>query len=174
MGFLAKFFLNGAAKTVFGIFGDSIVTPILNAYMKKKDVDLEKHKQASADTTSLAVAVLDANVKFAQTKSQQSIFILQWWPFRFLLFWMISVSVIRFSLASFDSTYWWMFGCMVENSKGVLYHAYGDVCSWSFPALKGTFGAAEKEFLFAFIIAKPVDTAVSRAFDLVSGYLNRR
>jgi hypothetical protein len=147
----------------------TVVQPFLQAYLKTKDVDLEKYKQSSQNTTDLAVAVLDANVRFAETKANYALSVLQWWPFRLLLFVLISVSTVRFCLAAFDSTWWWMFGCTI-NGK----HLFGDVCSWSFPAIRGTFGEAEKQFLLFFIIAKPVDAVVSGGMSAVSKYLSKR
>ena len=79
---------SAAASTVFKLFGDTIVQPLLNAYLKAKDVDLEKFKSANVATEQLAVAVLDANVRFAQVKSQYALAVLQWWPFRLIL-WVI-------------------------------------------------------------------------------------
>lgn len=151
-----------------GIF-KTIVQPFLQAWMKAKDVDLEKHKQASQNTTDLATAVLDANVKFAETKSSYALAVLHWWPFRVILFVILVFAATRFCLAMFDSTYWWIFGCQI---KGKL--VMGDACSWSFPAMKGNYGEAEFEYILFFVIAKPVDTAVSGALGLVSRYLARK
>lgn len=159
-----------AAKGVFKMFGDVVVQPFLNAYLKSKDVDLDKFKTSELQTTQLATAVLDANVRYAEIKSSYALSILQWWPFRALLFVMVAVATARFALASFDSTWWWIFGCTLDNGR----HAVGDACAWSFPAIKGTFGDAEREFLFAFIIAKPVDTAVSGALAMLSRYLGKK
>lgn len=145
-----------------------IVGPFLQAYLKSKDVDLEKHKIASQNTTDLAVAVLDANVKFAAVKSQYALAVLQWWPFRLILFVMLAIASTRFCLAMIDSTWWWIFGCTL---KGV--HVTGDACSWSFPSMKGTYAGAEVQYILFFVIAKPVDTAVSGAIGLVSRYLDK-
>ena len=165
MGWLFNLLGGGVLEGIYKV----IVGPFLKAYLKSKDVDLEKHKQASQNTTDLAVAVLDANVKFAGVKAQYAVSVLNWWPFRVLLFVLIGVSVTRFALAEFDSTYWWIYGCTIHGK-----HMIGDVCSWSFPAIKGTFGEAEKQFLLFFILAKPVDTAVSGAVNMVSGYLAKK
>lgn len=171
---IAAWFTSSAAAAIFKTFGDSIIQPLLNVYLKAKDVDLEKFKASDASTEHLAVAVLDANNKFAETKSQYALSILQWWPFRLILFWLIAVATIRFTLASFDSTWWWIDGCMIDGKAitASMQKAH-DVCSWSFPAIKGTFGEAEKEFLFAFIIAKPIDSAVTGLLALLSRYLKR-
>lgn len=145
-----------------------IVQPFLQAYLKSKDVDLEKFKVATASSTELAGAVLAANVKFADIKAGYAIQVLQWWPFRLLLFILIGVATARFALASFDSTWWWIFGCEVKGHR-----VYGDVCSWSLPAIRGTFGDAEYQFLLFFIIAKPVDTLVGGVVSTVGRYLRK-
>jgi hypothetical protein len=160
---------SGVAKSVLGIFGDTIVKPFMDAWMKKKDVDLDKFKSSLVSTEHLAVAMLDAQVKFAETKSRYAFSVLQWWPFRVILWTVLAICATRFSLIVFDSTWWWIAGCTI-NGKTV----YGDACSWSIPAIKGDYGKAEFQFLLFFIVAKPVDTAVSGALDLVSKYLTRK
>ncbi len=160
---------NLVAGGVFKAFGDTIVTPVLNAYLKSKDVDLEKFRSAEITTETLAVAVLDANVKFAATKAQYALSVLQWWPFRLVLWAVMAVCSIRFMLAVFDSTWWWVFGCTIDGRA-----VYGDACSWSFPAIKGTYAGIEEQILLFFIVAKPVDTAVSGALGLVSKYLAKK
>ena len=160
---------SAAASTVFKLFGDTIVQPLLNAYLKSKDVDLEKFKSANVATEQLAVAVLDANVRFAQVKSQYALAVLQWWPFRVILWVILAIAATRFCLIMIDSTWWWIFGCTIGSK-----HVVGDACSWSIPAIHGTYGAAEFEYILFFVIAKPVDTAVSGALGLVSRYLEGR
>ena len=91
-----------AASTVFKLFGDNIVQPLLNAFLKSKDVDLEKFKSANVSTEHLAVAVLDANVRFAQIKSQYALAVLQWWPFRIILFVVMAFCATRFCLVVLD------------------------------------------------------------------------
>lgn len=150
-----------------GIF-KTFVQPFLTAWLKAKDVDLEKYKEAAQDTTTLAGSILAANVKWGELKAGYAIQVLQWWPFRLLLFILISVSVIRFTLASFDSTWWWIYGCTIKGKE-----VFGDACAWNIPAIHGTFGEAEKQFLLFFIIAKPVDTLVGGAINTVSRYLRK-
>jgi len=159
---------SAAASTVFKLFGDNIVQPLLNAYLKSKDVDLEKFKSANVATEHLAVAVLDANVRFAQVKSQYALAVLQWWPFRVILWVILAIAATRFCLIMIDSTWWWIFGCTIGSE-----HVVGDACSWSIPAIHGTYGAVEFEYILFFVIAKPVDTAISGALGLVSRYLGR-
>lgn len=149
-------------------FGDTLVQPILQAYLASRNVDLEKFKAADASTTQLAVAILDANVKFATVKSQYALAVLQWWPFRVILFLLLAVCATRFCLVLIDSTWWWIFGCSIAG-----HHASGDVCSWSIPTIKGTYANVEVEFLLFWIIAKPVDTAVTGGINLVSRYLGK-
>lgn len=160
---------SAAASTVFKLFGDNVVQPLLNAYLKSKEVDFEKFKSANVATEQLAVAVLDANVRFAQAKSQYALAVLQWWPFRLILFVVMAFCATRFCLIVFDSTWWWLFGCTIDGR-----HAVGDACSWSIPPMRGAYGDAEMQFLLFFVIAKPVDTAISGALGLVSRYLEGR
>ena len=162
MEWLLSFFTRGALDAIMG----SVVQPFLNVWLKSKDVDLEKYKAAEASTEHLAVAILDAGVKFAQVKSQYALSILQWWPFRLVLWIILAFCATRFCLIVFDSTWWWIFGCSINGR-----HVVGDACSWSIPAIHGTYGAAEFEYILFFVIAKPVDTAISGALGLVSRYL---
>ena len=164
MEWLLSFFTRGALDAIMG----SVVQPFLNVWLKSKDVDLEKYKAAEASTEHLAVAILDANVKFAQVKSQYALSILQWWPFRLLLWIILAFCATRFCLIVFNSTWWWIFGCSINGR-----HVVGDACSWSIPAIHGTYGAAEFEYILFFVIAKPVDTAISGALGLVSRYLEK-
>ena len=164
MEWLLSFFTRGALDAIMG----SVVQPFLNVWLKSKDVDLEKYKAAEASTEHLAVAILDANVKFAQVKSQYALSILQWWPFRLVLWIILAFCATRFCLILFDSTWWWIFGCSINGR-----HAVGDACSWSIPPIRGAYGDAEVQFLLFFVIAKPVDTAFSGAVGLVGRYLER-
>jgi hypothetical protein len=164
MGWLFSLLGGGLLDGIFKV----VVQPFLQAYLKSKDVDLEKFKIASTSTTALAVAVLDANVKYASIKSQYALAVLNWWPFRVILFCLLAFCASRFCLIVFDSTYWWVFGCTING-----HHVIGDACSWSFPPINGIYGGAEMQFLLFWVIAKPVDTAVSGAIDLVSKYMRK-
>ena len=164
MEWLLSFFTKGALDAIMG----SVVQPFLNVWLKSKDVDLEKYKAAEASTEHLAVAILDANVRFAQVKSQYALAVLQWWPFRVILWVILAIAATRFCLIMIDSTWWWIFGCTIGSK-----HVVGDACSWSIPAIHGNYGAAEFEYILFFVIAKPVDTAISGALGLVSRYLGR-
>ena len=150
------------------VIGKSFVMPFLNVWLKSKDVDLEKFKASSANATELAVAVLDANVKFDQIKAGYALSVLHWWPFRLILFIMLLACSARFTLALVDSTWWWIFGCTIDGR-----HVVGDACSWSFPAIHGTYAGAEIQYILFFVLAKPVDTAVSGTIGMVNRYLNK-
>jgi len=154
--------------TALEAIGKTIIMPFLQVWLKSKDVDLEKFKASNIGTTQLAVAVLDANVKFAAIKSDYALSVLQWWPFRVILFVLLGFCASRFCLIVFDSTYWWVWGCTIEGK-----HVIGDACSWSIPTIKGIYGGAEMQFLLFWVIAKPVDTAVSGAIGIVSKYLKK-
>jgi hypothetical protein len=93
---------SAASSTVFKLFGDTIVQPILSAYLKSKDVELEKFKGANVSTEHLAIVVLDANVRFAQVKSQYALAVLQWWPFRVILWVILAIAATRFCLIMMD------------------------------------------------------------------------
>lgn len=159
---------SAAASTVFKLFGDTVVQPFLSTYLKSKDVDLEKFKSANVSTEHFAVAVLDANVRFAKIQSQYALAVLQWWPFRVILWVILAIAATRFCLIMIDSTWWWIVGCSINGP-----HVVGDACSWSIPAIYGTYGAAEFEYILFFVIAKPVDTAISGALGLVGRYLEK-
>lgn len=173
---IATWFASGAAKAMLGIFGDTIVQPFLNAYLKSKDVDLSKFQSSQTNTLQLATAILSANIEYAKVKGGIIATVLQWWAFRVILFLLIATATTRFMLASFDSTWWWIFGCTAHDIKGVVdgTRIYGDACSWSIPPIRGVYGDAERQFLLFFIIAKPVDTVVTGALSLISKYLTRK
>ena len=104
-----------------------------------------------------------------QVKSQYAFAVLQWWPFRVILWVILAIAATRFCLIMIDSTWWWVFGCSINGR-----HVVGDACSWSIPPIRGAYGDAEMQFLLFFVIAKPVDTAISGALGLVSRYLDGR
>lgn len=169
MGMILGWLVSSSAGVIFKMFGDTIIQPLLQVYLKSKDVDLEKFKAANLSTQALAVAVLDANVRFAQIKSTYIMAVLQWWPFRVVLFFLLSFCAMRFILILIDSTWWWIFGCNIDSHRVI-----GDACSWSIPPIKGIYGGAEMQFLLFWIVAKPVDTAVTGGINLVSKYLNKK
>lgn len=165
LAWLAKF----AASGVLKIFGDTIVQPFLNVWLKSKDVDLEKFKSAQVSTEQLAVAVLDANVKFAQIQSSYALAVLQWWPFRVVLWLVLAFCATRFCLIVFDATWWWVWGCTIGGKP-----VTGNACAWGIPAIRGDYGKAEFQFLLFFVVAKPVDTAISGALGVVGRYLEKK
>lgn len=147
----------------------TIINGAINAYMKAKDVDLEKFRSANLTTDSMVAHIVEANVQYDQIKSQYALAVLQWWPFRLILFVLLAFCATRFALIVTDSTWWWLFGCKIN---GV--HVMGDRCSWSIPPIKGVYGGAEMQFLLFFVVAKPIDTAVSGALGVVQRYLTRK
>lgn len=154
MGWLA----NLIAGPLVSLFKDTIVMPILQAYLKSKDVDLEKFKAATPSLEHAVVAVVDANVRFAQIKSSYALSILGWWPFRLILFTLLSVCTVRFCLIVFDATIPKIFG----------------VEPWNIDPITGAYGDAEFQILLFFIIAKPVDTLVSGGISTLSRYLDKK
>ena len=146
-----------AGSGIFKIFGDAIVQPFLQAYLKSKDVDLEKFKSATPALEHAVVAVVEANVKFAEIKANYAMTVLGWWPFRLILFVLLSVCTIRFVLIVIDATLPKIFG----------------VESWNIDPITGAYGQAEFQLLLFFVIAKPVDTAVSGGLNVLSRYLNK-
>lgn len=152
-----SFLAGPIAGVLVSLFKESIVAPILQAYLKSKDVDLEKFKAATPSLEHAAVAVLDANVKFAAIQSNYVLSVLNWWPFRMILLMVLLISSVRFSLIMIDATL-----------PKMLHYA-----SWDIDPIKGNYGEAELKFILFFIIAKPVDTAVSGAVNVLSRYLSR-
>lgn len=149
--------LNWLSGGLVSAFGTSIVTPILNAWMQSKNIDLQKLQATDASLTTISAAVLDANVKFAQTQEHYNLTILNWWPFRVLLFAILFFPTLHFCMAIADNSLVFFFN-----------EPYG----WfNVPALKGNFADYEGQAILFFIIAKPVDTAMTGIISLVSKYL---
>lgn len=154
---MLSFFMGPLAGVLVGMFKEAIVGPILQVYLKSKDVDLEKFKAATPSLEHATVAVLDANVKFASIQAGYATSVLQWWPFRLILFMVLAIASIRFSLIMIDATLPKLF----------------NYASWDIDPIKGDYGKAELQFILFFIIAKPVDTAVSGAVNVLSRYLSK-
>jgi|SRR5215472_1771812 len=159
-----QWIINMFAGGVFKIFGDTIVQPLLQAYLKSKDVDLQKFQAATPALEGAVVAVVEANTRFAEIQSGYALAILHWWPFRLVLWVCLAVAASRFCLILFDSTWWWVAGCAAGT---------GDACSWNIPPVKGLYGNAEYQFLLFFVIAKPVDSLVSGGISVLSNYLRK-
>src|ERR1051326_8706800 len=94
---------------------EKVVQPFLQIWLKAKDVDLEKFRATEIGAVQLGAAVLDANVKFASIKSGYALSVLQWWPFRLILFVLLLFCSVRFCLILIDSTYWFIFGCTIDG-----------------------------------------------------------
>lgn len=148
------------AKGVFAAFGDTIVKPLLQAFLKSKDVDLEKFKAADTSTEQLAVAVLSANVEFAKVKSAYALSILQWWPFRVILFALLFFPTVHFCMVVIDSSIVWFF----EGRYGI----------FKVPAVPDKYIEIEWQLLLFFVIAQPVDKAVTGAISAIMSYLSKR
>lgn len=81
---------SAAAKAVLGVFGDSIVKPFIDAWAKKKDVDLEKFKAQSQTDQVLGMGVIHAEVE--RIKGNTSVILagmnhrIWWWAWAFFVF----------------------------------------------------------------------------------------
>ena len=152
------------AKAGVGVFGNAIVKPFINAFMKSKDVDLEKFKISTSGGVSLAGEMLKANVAHGQTKSNYAIKVLQWWPFRLILFVLLAVSAFHYVQIILDSS---PFRIPLFMSEA---HVVG---SWGVPKPPAPYDAYERDFLLFFIIAKPVELAVTSVLQTITAYLQR-
>lgn len=150
-----------AASGVFKLFGDNIITPILNIWAKSKDVDLAKFTAAAQGTGALAGAVLAANQKFAETKASYALSILNWWPFRLLLFVLLAGTIAHFTAIMIDSTCW----------KTAARPLGG--CGWGIPEVPPKYADIEHSLLLFFVIAKPADTLISGAIAALMKYLQK-
>lgn len=162
IAWLASMAAGGVAKAVFGVFGDTIVQPLLQAFLKSKDVDLEKFKASSATVTEIAAGVLVANVEFAKIKSAYALAVLQWWPFRVILFALLFFPTLHFVLITLDSSCW----ATELRPKGG--------CGWGIPEVPPKYIDIEHQLLLFFVLAKPVDTAVTGALAALRAFLERR
>lgn len=145
-------------STLFKTFGDVIVQPILSAYLKSKDVDLEKFRTSEVSMVQMSAAVLQANVQFADIKSRYALSVLHWWPFRAVLFLLLLFPAMHFIAICWDATFPHIF----------------QYAEWNVDPIKGAYSEYEKDMLQFFIVAKPVDTAVSGALDVVTRWLGAR
>lgn len=159
---LGSIAVSGVAKAIFGVFGETIVQPLLQAFLKSKDVDLEKFKASSTNVTELAAAVLTANVEFAKIKSAYALSILQWWPFRVILFALLFFPTVHFVLITIDSSCW----ATAVRPKGG--------CGWGIPEVPSKYIDIEHQLLLFFVLAKPVDSAINGAMAALRAYLERR
>jgi hypothetical protein len=162
MAFLTGLAAKAVANGVFKLFGEAVVQPLLTAFLQSKDVDLEKFKSANASTTQLAAAVLDANVKFAEIKANYALSILQWWPFRVILFALLFFPTLHFVLITIDSSCW----ATAARPKGG--------CGFGIPEVPPKYIDIEHQLLLFFVLAKPVDSAVSGAIAALRAFLEKR
>lgn len=147
---------------------ESIINGAINAYMKAKDVDLEKFK-SSTQTAGVAVAsILEANIKFANTKAAYATGILQWLPFRIILLALIGIPSLHFCLIVIDSM------CPAVWDLKIIRGVSVGSCGWGIPSIPASVFDIYQQMLLFFIIAKPVDTAVSGLVGLIGKYLNRK
>jgi hypothetical protein len=153
---------------------DKIINGAITAWAKAKDVDLEKYRTAEQETGQLAATIVDANVKFASLQSQYALAVLQWWPFRVVLWLLLATCAVHFALVILDNVVPFVFGCDRPDAGGELHRVYGDICAWNIPPIRGDYAEYQKQFLLFFIVAKPVDTVVAGAFNALSGYLRKR
>ena len=78
------------AKAVIGIFGDSILKPLLDAWAKKQDINLEKYKTATDAEKSAALAAIGFEV--TKVSAQRDIVLaamshpVWWWAWGLFVF----------------------------------------------------------------------------------------
>jgi hypothetical protein len=147
-------------KVFFALFGgpDKLLQEALNFWAHLKDVDLAKLQAGTTGLTAVATTAIQANAQVAALQDDVAKSLFQSPMIRFFVGLTIAFCSIRFCLAMFDSTWWWVWGCKIDGAR-----TYGDACSWSIPALKGTYGDAEVAILKFWIIAKPVDSIATLA-----------
>jgi len=147
--------VSNAGGAIFKIFGDSILSPILNAWAKGKDVDLQKLQSELGSSGALAAAVVKANVEASAQQIAYASSILSWWPFRVLLFALMFFPTLHFAAIMLDSSCPQSWGWHIVDGK-----VFGG-CGWGVPKVPSPYDGYEREFILFFIIAKPVDSLVS-------------
>ena len=146
---------------------ETIINGAINAYMKAKDVDLEKFKSANATTDSMVAHILEANVRYDEIKSQYALSVLNWWPFRLILFALLFFPAVHFVAIVLDSScpiVWHMHVIGGRNLGG---------CGWGIPDIDPSVADIYKQLLLFFILAKPADTAISGALTIAQRYLRK-
>lgn len=146
-----------AAAGIFKLFGDNIVQPLLQVYLKSKDVNLAEFQTANTSTVQMASAMLQAHVQYADIKSRYALSVLHWWPFRTVLFLLLLFPAMHFIAICCDATFPHIFGYEV----------------WNIDPIKGAYSQYEHDLIEFFIVAKPVDTAISGALDVLTKYLRK-
>ena len=151
--------LGWLSSGLVGVFGSAIVQPIVNAWLGSQNIDLEKLQATDTSLTTISAAILQANIQYAGIQENYNITILNWFPFRCILFALLFFPAVHFSMAIADNSVVWFFG-----------EPYG----WfSVPELKSSFASIENQLLLFFIIAKPVDSAICGTVALMSQYLKK-
>jgi len=100
---------------------------------------------------------VEANTKFAETQEQYAATVLQWWPFRLILFILLFFPALHFTLIVLDSMRPHILGWPVLG----------------IPPVPPPYDEYERQFLLFFIIAKPVDTAVGGIVSIATRYLRK-
>lgn len=160
----------GLALSVVKMVGGSILTgltggglngfvnSVIEGWAKIRNVDLQKFRTAATTTGELGAHIVEANTKFAQMDFAYKGFLLGFWYFRLafgLLFWVV---VLRWVLVFTDATLPFVFGYE----------------PWSIEALKGAGADYERQILLFFIVAKPVDSAITGATRILMKVIERR
>lgn len=145
--------------TVLGFLGNpnTILGKALDLWAKSKDVDLEKFKTSVTTSADLAAHIVDANQRFAETQERYATSVLNWWPFRVILFILLFLPATHFGLIVIDSMRPHLFGW---RPLGI-------------PPVPPPYDSIEQQLLLFFVIAKPVDTAVGGLISIVTKYLRR-
>jgi hypothetical protein len=137
---------------IFHIFGTEILSPILQAWANKQNVDLEKFKTAAGTSEALAVQVLQANLQYDTQKIAFATSLLSWWPFRIILLVLMLPPAMHFAAIMCDSTF---------------------PLRWGIPKVPPPYDGYEREFILFFIVAKPVDSLVSGIGAALTAWLGR-
>lgn len=141
----------------------SILKTALDYWAHKSDVEVTKLQALAPALEQTAVAALNAQVQASAIKADLAKTILNSPWARFFVALLIGIVSVRFALIVFDSTWWSVWGC---NYRGAW--TYGDKCSWNIAPIKGIYGSAEMEILLFWIVAKPIDSAVQGAMNILT------
>lgn len=130
---------------LFTIFGEKIVAPVTQAYLKSKNIDIKN--QENADMTTISTAIVDANVKYAQVQEQYASNLMNWAFFRYLFGILMLFPVLHFCMAVADNSLVFFLG-----------KPYG---YFSVPPLHAEFGNIENQLLMTFVIVHGGGSIVS-------------
>lgn len=145
-----------------------ILQTALNFFAHKEDVDLGKVQATAQPIATVASGILQANAQVAATKATVAVKMLDNPLVKWAVGGVVLLVCLRFGLIVFDSTYWWIGGCVIDGIR-----TYGDSCSWNIPPIKGIYGGAETEFLLFWVVAKPVDSAVQGVTAVLTSALRK-